>query len=199
MGGWVWIITGWVALAVAGGFCRASTSGSHWPFFRSRFEAIVDVFVNSQVLIAPQILDQRAHGGRNRHRGPEAVAEVGRHGMDRLSALYWLIATVGQEWVRDLLLGAWYADRYRIAALAPIAVVPLAAIGVDWLVRRVGRERERVAVFSALRRSRCAPSLIVVIWEPPPMPSITAGSYEDRSRYESSKDGYLNSRGAGDA
>lgn len=190
VGGWVWIITGWVALAVAWWFLSRSTSGSHWPFFRSRFEAIVDVFVNSQVLIAPQILISvlMVVGIVIAVLRPSqrwvVMVWIG------LSALYWLIATVGQEWVRDLLLGAWYADPYRIAALAPIAVVPLAAIGVDWLVRRVGRERERVAVFSALT-ALAVLVLIVVIWKPSPMPSITAGSYEERSRYESSKDGYL--------
>lgn len=37
---------------------------------------------------------------------------------------------------RDWVVGVWYHDAYRIAAMLPLLMVPLAALGIDWLLRR---------------------------------------------------------------
>ncbi|MEW1918229.1 DUF6541 family protein [Pseudarthrobacter oxydans] len=41
----------------------------------------------------------------------------------------------GQD--RDALTGVWYNDSYRLAALLPVAAVPLAAAGVGWLAGKL--------------------------------------------------------------
>ena len=54
----------------------------------------------------------------------------------------YVVATGGVDGdFRDLITGGWYTDNYRLAALLPVAVLPLAAVGgtfaVDGLNRRI--------------------------------------------------------------
>lgn len=196
-GRWTWwagISVGWGLLLVVWWLLSRSTSGSHWPFFRDRIEALVDVVMNGQVLIAPQLgISALMIVGlivAVRHRSYRwiAVAWLG------ISSLYWLVATVGNERIRDMILGAWYADPYRIAALAPIVVIPLGALGVDAIVRFVSRggdRANRTASRSIALGILAVFVLLVVMIRPVPLPSIVAGTYEKISRYEASANGYL--------
>lgn len=63
-----------------------------------------------------------------------------------LAAMYVTVAAISLDVVRSTLVGAWYEDPYRIAALTTLASVPLAAVGVEALARLVlgPRLRERL-------------------------------------------------------
>ncbi len=183
----------WIGLAVSWLVLSRGTSGSHWPFFRSRLEALLDVFVNSQVWITPQIgisvlmLSGIVVAVRRPSLRWFVVSWIG------ISGLYWLVAAVGNATIRDLVLGAWYADPYRIAAVAPIVVIPLAAIGFDAIVQAIiSRMRHRATLIRVLAVS----VLIIlvtalVLIRPTPLPSRSSPSYNDVSRYESSASSYL--------
>lgn len=45
------------------------------------------------------------------------------------TVLYLVVAGVGNTWVRDTVTGSWYNNSPRVAAMLPIAAVPLMAIG----------------------------------------------------------------------
>lgn len=54
----------------------------------------------------------------------------------------WLIGAAAPEGVfRDLIVGPWFADSYRLASLLPLTAVPLAVVGVDFLAGLVGSRR----------------------------------------------------------
>ena len=126
IGVWAAFIVLWMSLS-------RQTSGSHWPPFRGKVEAIVDVLLNGMVLLPVLV-------------GVSVLMIVGlaRTVVRRelrwlatawliLAGLYVLVASVGNEVVRRELLGAWYADPYRLAAATAVVVVPLAAIGLTWI------------------------------------------------------------------
>tara|TARA_R100000365_G_C2746788_1_gene76209 strand:- start:1359 stop:3323 length:1965 start_codon:yes stop_codon:yes gene_type:complete len=113
----------WISLSSA-------TSGSHWLAFRSVLGAAADVLLVSPVFLPPAV----AIG---------VLCLVGAVVAARIASLRWLVAvwvvfaalyavaaTLDNVEVRTLLLGAWYADPYRIAAIGPLAAVPLAALGL---------------------------------------------------------------------
>ena len=50
-----------------------------------------------------------------------------------LAGLYVVSAAVGSPALRGLLVGAWYEDPYRLAAMTPFVTVPLAGIGAAWI------------------------------------------------------------------
>ena len=66
-----------------------------------------------------------------------------------LVGLYVVAAAVHSSWIRLPLVGPWYSDTYRLAALLPAAAVPLAAIGlvglVDAATRAVQRRRSEAS------------------------------------------------------
>jgi hypothetical protein len=190
---WASVLVVWVGLAAVWVVLSRSTSGSHWPFFRDRLEALLDIVVNSHVRFAPQI-------------GISVLMLIGivvvvRRGDLRwiavswagISAVYWLVAAVGNKTVRDVVLGAWYADPYRIAAVVPVLVVPLAAIGVDALIRALSARmpgRTRAVVVSAVGTLAIL-AMILVLVRPTPLPSIVSQNYDYESRYASSEDTFL--------
>lgn len=185
---WVVLIVAWLALA-------RGTSGSHWPPFRGRLEALLDVMLNGHILIpfaygisALMIVGLVLAVLRRRLRW-FAVAWLG------ISSLYLLVAAVAAPFIRDGVLGAWYADPYRIAALAPIVVIPLAAVGVDATVQAVARWTRRppdgvktsfvgIAVATAFM-------IVLVLLRPVAMPAFLQGSYDRESRYLAADDAYL--------
>lgn len=190
---WTILAVVWLALAILWLLLSRSTSGSHWPFFRTRFEALADVVFNSHVMIGPQI-------GISILMVVGIIAAVRRPAQRWLAAawlgvsvMYWLVAAVGNETVRNFVLGAWYADPYRIAAIVPVVVIPIAALGVDLLVRTVATRTSRGA--SVVARSAVAMLVVLVaalvLLRPTPLPSITARTYDPVSRYDSSATSYL--------
>ncbi|MDO5684232.1 MAG: hypothetical protein Q4G46_15585, partial [Propionibacteriaceae bacterium] len=58
-----------------------------------------------------------------------------------LCFLWFVAAAVPISFFRDLITGSWYSDPYRLASLLPISALPLAVVGLDFLVEKlpVGR------------------------------------------------------------
>ena len=184
---WAIVIAVWLYLA-------QGTSGSHWAPFRGKLQAVVDVLLNGQVMIpyafgiSVLMLVGAFFAARARELRWFVVSWAG------ISVLYLLVASVGSPLVRVGLLGAWYADPYRIAALAPLVVVPLAAVGAEALTRAVS---SRVRSWDA--RSSAAFGLVAVtlfmivliLLRPVAMPAVTQGTYDRESRYVAADDAYL--------
>lgn len=194
---WLSVTAGWIGLAAIWVFFSRSTGGAHWPPFRDKLVVWADVLVNGQLMMAPAW-------------GISALMAVGlvvavRRARWRwfavswlaVSALYILVATFGLRIVRDGLLGPWYADPYRIVALAPIVVIPLAAIGVDALARIVtARVRQgteaRAGVPSVIALALVTVLVLaLVVARPVAMPDFIAGRFEPDPRYEESDHSYL--------
>lgn len=55
------------------------------------------------------------------------------------AALYVTAAAISHETVRSVLVGAWYEDPYRLAALTTVASAPLAAVGIEEIARLIVR------------------------------------------------------------
>ncbi|MGW9627103.1 DUF6541 family protein [Microbacterium sp. NPDC055521] len=188
-------IAAWLLLAGAWYLMTRGTDGAHWPPFRGKVEALLEVVVNGQLGIAPAwVISAFMAAGLVVALRAEAwrwlvVVWLG------FSALYVLVAAVGMPVIRDVLLGPWYADPYRLAALAPMAVIPLAAIGIDRLARViVGRGREvatnRRQIVVAMAAAAVAMSGIT-FWRPVPMPAFLQGTFDTDSRYLTTSDSYL--------
>jgi len=56
-----------------------------------------------------------------------------------LGALYVAVASLPYPGLRDFLTGSWYNNLPRLAALLPIAVVPLAGAGLEAMIVRISR------------------------------------------------------------
>jgi hypothetical protein len=54
-----------------------------------------------------------------------------------IAALFIVVSAGPTGWLRNTLTGVWYNDSYRLAALLPVAAVPLAAAGAGWLVGKL--------------------------------------------------------------
>ncbi|MCK2036314.1 hypothetical protein KZC51_09205 [Microbacterium sp. SSW1-49] len=198
-GRWALVGASWALLAVIWVALARGTSGSHWPPFRGKLEVFLDVLFNGQLRIPFAIgvsilmLAGIVFAWRNGRTRWFVFAWVG------ISALYVLVAAIGAPLVRVNILGAWYADPYRIAALAPIVVIPLAAIGVNGIVVSLARLRGRSI---DVRRSS-VPSggvgmialtvfmIVLVLVRPVAMPAFLEGTYDRESRYLSDDDTYL--------
>lgn len=191
------VVAVWGALAGIWAVFADSTSGSHWPTFRGKLEATTDVLLNRQMEFpAAYVISVIMLAGliaclcRARWRWV-ILAWAG------LSALYVAVASVGSPFVRDWLLGPWYADPNRIAALAPVLVIPLAAIGLDALVRGA----QRVIRAEGVRPRRVAPIIglvaavvlvaVMMAMRSPATPSFTEGVFYPDSRYTISDETFL--------
>ncbi len=174
----------WIALT-------RSTSGSHWPPFRGKLQAVLDVVVNGQVMLpaAVGVSILMVIGLVVGIRRPElrwlATAWVA------LSILYVVSAGIGQPTLRNLLLGAWYADPYRLAALAPVTVVPLAAVGLaavaTWATAAISGRSGRSAMEFAAGWGLVAVAVVgVIAFAVRPaiqMPEVTEQTKEETSLY----------------
>lgn len=186
---WILLGAGWLYLA-------QGTSGSHWPPFRGKLEVFLDVILNGQVLIpfafgtSILMLVGLVVAVRTDRLRWFAVSWAG------ISALYVLVAAIGAPLIRVGVLGAWYADPYRIAALAPIVVIPLAAIGMDAVLRaiaaRLGRPAESAPALVVGLASVVVFMVVLVIVRPVAMPAFTQGTFDRESRYAAAADAYLN-------
>ncbi|OIU86635.1 DUF6541 family protein [Microbacterium sp. AR7-10] len=184
----------WALVACIWLYLAQGTSGSHWPPFRGKREVFLDVLFNGQVMIpfayaiSLLMLVGIIFAARSTGLRWFVVAWAG------ISGLYLLVAAVGSDIVRVGLLGAWYADPYRIAALAPIVVIPLAALGADVLVRMLAAKAaaSRAGAITLLGLAATAVLVIViVIVRPVAMPAVTQGTYDRESRYLATDDAYL--------
>ena len=185
---WIVAVTVWFILT-------RSTTGSHWPPFRGKIAAVVDVVFNGQVMLPLAIvvsvfaiIGLLIAARRPQLRWLAASWLV-------IGGLYILVASIGQPWLRQWLLGAWYADPYRLAALAPVVVIPLAAIGivaaVAWIAERLRRPRlvGEVSVGAA-----AAIVLVGLVTAPVVlMPKVMENQWDEESRYEIGNDTWLSS------
>lgn len=142
---WVAVTAGLVATGLAWWFFSRSVSVT-WPPSVGKGGALLEVVANAYLGYPPAIVvSALAIVGvvvsvlTPRLRWLVAVWLV-------FSGLYFTAAAIGSPVLRALLVGAWYEDPYRLAALTPVATVPLAGIGAAWLtlfvVRRVRRVRD---------------------------------------------------------
>jgi hypothetical protein len=187
----------WLALGVLWWFFAQSTSGSHWPSFRGRLAALLDVIVNSQMAISAAVgvsvlmLVGLVTAFRRRDLWWIGIAWLA------VSALYVASAALDSPLVRTWLLGPWYADPHRLASLAPLLVIPLAAMGTDALVTLGER------AFTRTRRSSWTKgdvvglagvvvfTLIVLIVRPTGVPAFAGERAHPESRYLTTDDSYL--------
>ncbi|GGD72265.1 DUF6541 family protein [Microbacterium murale] len=189
-------VIAWLALIATWLFLANGTSGSHWPPFRGKLEVAFDVLLNGHVLVPFAF-------------GISVLMIIGlvialRHGRLRwfavawlgISLLYVMVAAIGNPFIRAEILGAWYADPYRIAALAPIVVIPLAAIGVDGIAHAIARLVHRSPSTSAARLLALGGTavfmIVLVLLRPVAMPAVLEGTYDRESRYLAMADAYLN-------
>ena len=185
----------WLGLAIVWRFLASSTSGSHWPPFRGKLEVIADVLLNGQVRIpfAYAVSALMLVGIVAAARRPDVRWIVVAWG--GVSLLYVLVAAVGNEFVREFILGAWYADPNRIAAIAPILVIPLAALGLDIIVRfvarRTGRSDEGIIVSAIGLAVASVIVLLIVLLRSVAMPAFLEGTFDRDSRYLAADDAFL--------
>lgn len=194
---WGSTLVGWIVLALVWAFFSGSTGGSHWAPFRDKSVVAIDTLINGQLMMAPAwgisilMLIGLIAAVRNARWRWFVAAWLA------ISALYILVATFGIPIVRDGLLGAWYADPYRIVALAPIVVIPLAAIGADALVRLVTARRGPEAEARGTAPSIIAVAvltafmIVLAIARPVAMPDYVENRFEPDPRYEESDHSYL--------
>ncbi|WP_404475504.1 DUF6541 family protein [Microbacterium aerolatum] len=190
---WIALIAVWIVLS-------RGTSGSHWPPFRGKLEVFLDVLLNGQLRvpfafgISALMMIGLVVAWRSRRLRWFVFGWLG------VSALYVLVAAIGAPLVRQFILGAWYADPYRIAALAPIVVIPLAALGFsslfDVVVRIICRRRgvdDSVEAPPAAIGAAVLTALMIVLvaLRPVAMPAFLEGTFDRESRYLAANDSYL--------
>jgi hypothetical protein len=171
------------------------TTGSHWPPFRGRIEVLADVLLNAPVLLPAAV-------------GVSILMLVGlvvavRRADLRWLATSWLVlaglygvsAAVGQPQLRRWLLGAWYADPYRLAALLPVVVIPLAAIGlltvVTWAAGALSARRAGTGTAAAIASIAAVGTLGLVVAPVVHMPRLYEDLKDARSLYESRPASFL--------
>ncbi|UNK69735.1 DUF6541 family protein [Microbacterium sp. H1-D42] len=185
---WLAVIAIWLYLA-------QGTSGSHWPPFRGKLAVFLDVLLNGQVMIpfafgiSALMLIGLVVAARAAALRWFVVAWAG------ISTLYLLVAAIGAPLIRVGILGAWYADPYRIASLAPIVVIPLAAIGAEALVRGISARTRWSAEPTSTLVGLAATTvfmIVLILLRPVAMPAVTQGTYDRESRYLAATDAYLN-------
>ena len=188
------VIVCWFALVAMWLVLSGGTGGAHWPRFRTKAEAMLEVLFNGQVRIPfawgisiLMIIGLIVALVTPAWRWLVALW-VGASG------LYLLVAVVAHPWVRNVVLGPWYADPNRLAAFAPIIVIPLAALGLDRLVRSgarlVGRRDDRETDPAVLVLAVVC-TLLIVLMRPAQMPQFLDGSLDRESRYLTTRTSYL--------
>ena len=185
------LVTAWAGFLLLWFVLTRGTSGSHWPPFRGKIEAVLDVVLNGQVLLPVMtgvsvlmIIGLVVAVIRPPLRWLASAWVV-------LGALYAIAASVGHPAVRRYLLGAWYADPYRIAAAGAVVVIPLAAIGLAtvavWATQSISRRRgDDAATFGAAWGMAAVALLGAVALIAAPMiqmRAVTQGTVDAESRY----------------
>lgn len=201
---WLVLIGLWIALT-------RSTSGSHWPPFQGKLAVIADVMLNGQVMLPYAV-------GASVLMLFGLVVAVLRPDLRWLasawiivSGLYVVAAAIGQPFLRRWLVGAWYADPYRLAAVAPVVVIPLAAIGlttaIGWLLRRRADAATRFVFADRVVAASREPEVRVSWWAVSVatvvglvslalapvvmMPKVIEREWDAESRYAESADSWL--------
>lgn len=184
---WAVLALAWVQLAVLAG-------PVHWDAYLSPLGALRDVFLNSQGALPPAI-------------GVSILLVVGivvalRSPRWRWLAVSWAafallyVVAVGTDLpiVKRALTGPWYGDSYRLAAIAPITVLPLAAIGLTaiavWFARSIGSESARRRVGGGAVAAVALIGAVGVIVAPVIQLRV-AHTPDEQSRYALNDDSFL--------
>jgi len=183
----------WVALAAVWYFLSRSTSGAHWGPFRGNVEVLADLALNTHLRLPPAVL-------------VSVLMVVGLVVACRKAPLRWLVgawlavgalyvavASIDNVGMRSLLLGAWYADPYRIVALVPLVVIPLAAVGAATIARWAARLLPDRRSAEWLTYGALAAVLVVGIFLRPvqQMPEVVENTFDLESRYAADETSYL--------
>ncbi|MFB8386167.1 DUF6541 family protein [Microbacterium sp. NPDC055910] len=192
----VGIVAALLAVTAAWLFLARGTSGSTWGTFQGRWRTIADILFNGQVML-PFLW------------GVSLLLIVGIVIAVRTAALRWILAvwlifsglyaiaaSVASPALRDLLLGVWYGDPYRLAALAPLTVVPLAAVGAAaiaaWAARAVAAPRQAGSgAMGAVAVIAIVGLLAVAVAPVVQMRRVYTGITEDETRYEVTRSSHL--------
>lgn len=194
----LWLTGAWAAFAVLW-VALTATTPTYWGQFQGRVEAIRDVLLNSPVLLPAAA-------------GVSILMLVGLVVAVRQASLRWLAvvwialaglyivsSSIGNPFLRRWLLAAWYADPYRLAALMPVVVIPLAAIGlaaiVGWAAGALKGTRPRaVGVRSgawALAGISAVALVALVVAPVVQMPKAGEGEKDTQTRYSSNRHAFL--------
>lgn len=189
------VVVMWLALVGVWLYLSTSTSGSHWPPFRGKLEVLLDVLFNGQVTIpfafgvSALMLVGVVVAIRSVSLRWFAVSWIG------VSVLYLIVAAIGMPFAREMLLGAWYADPYRIAAIAPVVVIPLAAVGADAILRVIAKRTGRISDSGSLAVAGLTIlsifMFVMILVRPVAMPAATQGTFDRESRYLATPDSFL--------
>tara|TARA_R100000365_G_C2748220_1_gene79219 strand:- start:6969 stop:8927 length:1959 start_codon:yes stop_codon:yes gene_type:complete len=185
------------AFAVLWWVLSRGTSGAQWLPFSGALDALADIILNGQVLLpfslAMSILVLVGIA--------VAVTEPGLRWLVGawlvFGLLYFLSAAVNNAFVRESVLGPWYADPYRLAALAPLASIPLAAVGLAWAVSRVlqwvrpAQARATLVAGWSVAVAAIIGSVALALAPVVQMPNIVGGYDDVQSRYASNADSFL--------
>lgn len=119
------------------------------------------------------------------------------------AGLYVVAAAVGTPWIRLPLVGPWYGDTYRFAALLPVVSIPLAAVGAVVLADAVASALRRRSPHSPADRREAAIAWIAIasvlavgaaVFAREPLVQryhVATGQVEERSRFVIADDTWL--------
>lgn len=145
-GGWMALAGVWAALAYLAGPVL-------WRSYRGVLGALGDVLMNSHSLLPPALAMSVLLAVGLIVAVRDVTVRWLAIGWALFSVLY--VVSVGTDLplIKRLLTGPWYGDSFRLAAIVPVVVVPLAAIGLAALLRalrsRVGVP-QRIALLGAI-------------------------------------------------
>lgn len=189
IGGWAVLAVAWLALAYLAGPVL-------WKPYRSVVGATADVVLNShsQLPAAPVVSALLIVGlivaVRDRRLRWLAAAWAA------ISVLYVVSVSTDLPIIKRALTGPWYGDSFRLAAVVPLIVVPLAAIGLHGLLRwladrpwRVTAGRTRELALAAIAVVAVAGSVAVAL--APVVLLRVAAETDEQSRYTLNDRSYL--------
>ncbi|MBO0979379.1 DUF6541 family protein [Microbacterium sp. SD291] len=184
------VAVAWVAMAKVAG-------AAHWEPYGNWMEAVKELLLTSQVdlPLSPAITVLALLGAIVAWRRGGSLRQI-TIAWAALALLMFAATSVANPLVRRWLLGPWYADPYRIAATLPLVMLPLAALGLVWSVRRlvaISRRgaRPRVEGTLATAVALTAGAAALALWPVLMMPLAPDHEVDVQSRYTSNHDSYL--------
>lgn len=187
--GWIVLAGFWLALARLAGPVL-------WRAYRTPLEAVGDVILNShsQLPAAPILSALLVVGLITALRDRRLLWLVAAWAA--VSLLYVVSVATDLPIIKRALTGPWYGDSFRLAAVVPVIVVPIAAIGLAAAIRWMGsrswrltRGREVVLTWLAIVVAGSAGLIAVAV---APAILLRVGAETDaESRYALDEESYL--------
>ncbi|MEV4666851.1 DUF6541 family protein [Microbacterium sp. LWO12-1.2] len=193
---WVAIAGGWAALAIVWLILAYLAGPVLWRSYRGVFGAVADVLVNSHSLLP-------AAWGMSVLLLAGVVAAVRERrlrwlliGWAGFSVLYIVSVSTDLPVIKRVLTGPWYGDSFRLAAMVPIVVVPLAAFGLAMIIRiittavpRLSRARRDAVALASMAVIAIVGAIGIVLT--PVVLLRVADETDEQSRYTMNADSYL--------